>query len=107
MTSKFLEKMIRNLGTNNHDEYPHSHIEHGAEEIKIVLRLTEIAECNHTRCHLERRVYTHRANHNHTEYSKGQYHEHECSIDTFFLHDCEYRIMSKKPRIISVFWEKN
>ena len=78
--------MIRNLGTDDHDEYSHTHIEHGTQEIKIVLSLTEIAECNHARCHLERRIYTHRTDHHHPEYDEGEDEEHESGVDTFFLH---------------------
>jgi hypothetical protein len=54
MTSKSLEKMNRNLGTDDHDHDTHRYMHDIASKVEVVIGLGEYSTGDHRRCHLER-----------------------------------------------------
>lgn len=92
----FLEEKIRNLRKNHQRKQSNNHMCNILGKVKIVVGFWKKTLSHHSRSNLERRIYTHGTNHDHSENHERDDDKYKCCINTFFLHwkGKKYRVNS-------------
>ncbi len=104
----FLKYTIRYLRKDHEWEESDQDMGNILRKIEIVIGFSDESCGNHSWGDLKRRIYTHRADHDHAKYNQRYDDKYESRIDTFFLHKecrgCRVKLGTREVLIPSFFW---
>jgi hypothetical protein len=82
----FLKNLIRSFCDKSEYNEPNEYVGYISKQVKMIVWILQLPGTYHERSNFVRWVYTHRTNHNHSEYNEPQYYEEYSIINGFGLH---------------------